>query len=119
MSARGAGEGGKPGFTRHFDVLKSACNHFENEIPPFPMWQSFLQIADIPSEVFACQKEHVTDVSIPKSLSYCFPCPRAARGRLVMPLWQGTHRKVSQLVKNIKKEPKPAESFIGLFEVSF
>ena len=39
-----------------FPFLKSMCDHFENEIPPppFPTWQSFLQIADIPSEVFAC-----------------------------------------------------------------
>lgn len=37
---------------------------------PFPMWQSFLQIVDIPSKILLLKK-HVTDVFIPKSLLYC------------------------------------------------
>lgn len=51
---------------------------------PFPMWQSFLQIVDIASKIFACWKKHVTDVFIPKSLLYCLPCPHTMRRSFVV-----------------------------------
>lgn len=66
--------------------------------PPFPMWQCFLQIVDIPSKTFVEKtKQNMQQMCLLYQRACCiaYHVPVLWGGVLWCRWWQGTHRKVS------------------------